>query len=148
LKASLDSGAFDKELAYFTGQENVTVTLEAVVLSDGTALGPDANNTILRLQAHVDAERTVLSGVTAAWQQGGAPGMTAYLRQLIVASPPPNGPLAVTHSASASAAYSAALSDLQTEFARQYLRTAASNPTIIANFAQQKLTKARLNIHR
>lgn len=145
--ASLNSGTFAKELAYFSGAQSVTVTLEAVILDDGTALGPDANNTIPRAQARVDAERLVLAGIAEAWKQGGPTGMSSYVKGLVSSAPPPHGSLAV-HSASPASAYSEALSDMETLYAKQFLRSAATNPAVLANFAQQALAKPPLNIHR
>jgi hypothetical protein len=146
--ASLKSGTFAKELAPFSGQQSITRSLEAVILGDGTALGPDANNTIPRVQARLDAERLVLTGAIQAWNQGSSGEMSNYLQALIASAPPQVGPLAIVQISSPAAAYSAALSDAKTRLAKQFLSGASNNPAAFANFAQIRLSTADLNIHR
>jgi hypothetical protein len=131
--ATLDPDVFTKELAPFSGCQSIVTSLEAVILSDGTAYGTDANNTIPRIQARMDAKHLVLTGALQAWQQGGSGSMSGYLNSLIAAAPPENGPLAAIYSPSVSTSYSAALSDSQTQFAKQFLQVAGSNPRAFVN---------------
>lgn len=149
LGPNLESNALTKALAPFQGRQSITVSLEAVIFSDGTALGTDANNTIPRIQARIDAERVLLTELAQAWQQGGVGAMSDYLRGIVAMAPPQNGDLAVIHGSSAYTAYTAALSDARTQFARTFLQAATSNPTAFANFVQRTLaTKTYPNVHR
>jgi hypothetical protein len=147
-RASLDNGTFARELNPFSGQQSITITLEAVILADGAALGPDANNTIPRVKARLDAERLVLTGAVQAWNRSGSAEVSNYLQALVASAPPRIGPLAVVRISSPAEAYSAALSDSKTQFAKQFLSGASNNPAAFANFAQTRLSTAVPNIHR
>jgi hypothetical protein len=149
LKAALQSGTLAQEMRPFIGQQSVSVSLEAVILGDGTAFGPDANNTIPRVQARTDAERALLTGAVKAWQQSGAAEMSSYLQALVSSAPPQNGDPAIIHTASPAAAYAMALSDWRTRLAKQFLRMATNDAAGFASFAQQRLaTTDYPNIHR
>lgn len=50
----------------FSKQREIVISLEAVLFSDGTALGPDRNQWIPRWKAYIDAERDVFSGAVIA----------------------------------------------------------------------------------
>ncbi|MBV8846135.1 MAG: hypothetical protein JO307_25285 [Bryobacterales bacterium] len=139
LSPGTDASAIASELAKFQAQQSVSVSLEAVVLSDGTALGTDANNTIPRVQARLDAQKQVLTGITAAWQQGGAGAVTGYLQGIVVAAPPPHGDMAAVKAPTPSAAYAMGLSDMQRQLASGLLKRASSDPGAVAGFAQRLL---------
>jgi hypothetical protein len=87
LGATVKAGKLDQELARFVDKQSIVVSLEAIVFDDGTALGPDSNNAIPRLQSRLAAEHSVLTGALNAWQQGGTAAASSYLQQLIDSSP-------------------------------------------------------------
>jgi hypothetical protein len=147
---NLTSSALAKAMAPFKNQRAVTASLEAVILRDGTAAGPDANNTIPRIQARLDAERQVLNGVVLALQQGGNEAAVVYLEGVVAAANPvPNGPLAAIQSTSASAAYTLSLSDMLPSFAKQFLQLSAKNPPAFDSYVQSTLaTKTYPSVHR
>ncbi len=126
--ADADDDAVARELAGFQGAQSIAASLEAVILSDGTALGGDANNTVPRVEARLDAQKQVLAGIVAAWQQGGADALTTYLQGVVAAAPPPQGDMAAVNAPTPSAAYSMVLSDVQRQFAGGLIKKASSDP--------------------
>jgi hypothetical protein len=46
-------------LAYYSGQRTIVITLEAALLADGTAVGPDSGHAVPKWKAYLDAERDV-----------------------------------------------------------------------------------------
>jgi hypothetical protein len=147
--ANADDPTLARELAGFQGAQNITASLEAVILSDGTALGADANNTIPRVQARLDAQKQVLAGIVASWQQGGAGALTAYLQGMLAVAPPLNGDMAAVKAPTPFAAYSMVLSDVQRQFTGGLIKKASSDPGAVASFAQRLLaTKDYPNVHR
>jgi hypothetical protein len=149
LGAAMKAGKLDRELAGFGGKQSIVVSLEAIVFDDGTALGPDSNNAIPRLQARLAAERSVLTGAQNAWQLGGTAAATSYLQQLVDAAPASQGRFAIINSSSSAAAYSLALSDAEVEFAKLYLVMLAKAPSGFYNFASRRLNRDFWpNIHR
>jgi hypothetical protein len=148
-RAKADDAAIAKELAGFQGTQTIAASLEAVILSDGTALGGDANNTIPRVQGRLDAQKQVLAGIAAAWQRGGASALTAYLQGIVASAPSPHGDMAAVQAPTPSAAYAMVLSDVQRQLATGLLKRASSDPGVVAGFAQRLLaTKDYPNIQR
>jgi len=146
---SLTPAKLAKELERFQGMLTITPSLEAVILSDGTALGPDANNTIPRVQARLDAEKHVLASISAAWQQGGASALTEYLQGVITAAPLQHGDMAAVKARTPSLAYAMVFSDVEREHATGLLKKASTDPGVVAAFAQRLLvTRDYPDIHR
>jgi hypothetical protein len=75
--------ARDAWLQRSSGAQSLKVSLETIVLDDGTILGKDENNAAANIQANMDAERELLLGIGSA-AGGPVPGdaLAAYLRPI------------------------------------------------------------------
>jgi hypothetical protein len=51
--------AAEKQLAYFSEYQSITITLEAVIFRDGLAVGQEPRHTILHWKAHLDATKEI-----------------------------------------------------------------------------------------
>lgn len=130
-------------------QQTVTISLEAVVLRDGTALGSDGNQTVARIRARLDAEQQLLQGAVQAWDGGGPDAMSTYLQGIISNAVPANGEMAVINAKSPDVAYAMSLSDARSQLAKSLLSAATNNPAAFATSAKRTLsTKLYPSIHR
>jgi hypothetical protein len=141
------SSSVTEALRMLQGQRSVVISLESVIFDDGAATGTDANGAITQIRARLDAERSLLEGLTEAWQRSGtSAGVMAFLEPLAL-----NHKLAGTLAASrmdAATAYSAIYSDTQAQIAGAYLQEAARDVSGLADRAQRTLaTKKYPLIH-
>jgi hypothetical protein len=133
----------------FPTNGDVIVSLEAVVLDDGIALGPDTTHAVARMNAQVDAEAALSLEIVSAFDSGGDPAMLDLLAG-IVSSKDPNAPSALTASrmSSPSDAYDTFLTDFRNHLARHYLGIAKTNPGVLLRLVTTKLNQAHLTVQQ
>jgi hypothetical protein len=140
-------GAEANSLKMFPVDSDVEITLEAVVLDDGTALGPDHNQAIPRLRAQVDAKKTLSSDVLEAFRSGGNTAVIDLLTNIVSHRNEIPTSLAASRMSSPDEAYSAFLSALRNDLAVHYLDMAKFNPTLLLRRANATLSQPSVSVH-
>jgi hypothetical protein len=65
-------------LEFYNNARNINITLDSVLFTDGTLLGPDRQNTFARYTAQTQADKTLAEGVLTS-QAGGLQALQQYL---------------------------------------------------------------------
>ncbi len=120
----------------FSNASSVDVSLEAVMLDDGLALGPDSNHTIPRLRGEADGSKKLASDVLTALNSGGKQAVVDLLSGIV------NGPfpsaLAASRMSSVDDASMAFAANTRYVRAREWLRLAAWNAPLLEKIAFQQ----------
>ncbi len=136
----------DRTRSSFPSNSVITVSLEAVVLDDGLALGPDSTQAIQLLRAEGDGLTQLASDVLGAFNQGGQQAVVDLLSG-IVSGPYPSS-LAAAKMSSADDAYAAFVAHTRYERARAWLSMAKGNTPLLADLANQQANETSLAVHR
>jgi hypothetical protein len=133
------SNEVPKALSIFPKGSTVAIALEAVVLDDGSAIGPDVTYSVAQMQAKANAERTLALEIVAKFNAGGDQAVLDFLNG-IVSQKDPNVPNVISASSmpSRDAAYAAFLIVFRNQAAAQYLRLANANPALLMNVVNAK----------
>jgi len=138
--------AIDRAKGSFPSNSSVTVSLEAVVLDDGLALGPDSTQAIQRLRAEADGLKKLASDVLAAFNSGGQQAVVDLLSG-IVAGPFPSS-LAAARMSSADDAYAGFVAHTRYERARDWLHLVKGNAPLVENLANRQANETSLAVRR
>jgi hypothetical protein len=131
----------------FPSTSEVSISLEAVLLDDGLALGPDSTHAFVRMQAEASADRSLLSDVLTAFNAGGQEAVISLLTGILNGPQAPNSLMASRMSSEADA-YAAFSSNFRVQRARSYLGLAKLNPAGLIGIANKNLGETVLSIQR
>jgi hypothetical protein len=125
-------------------QKTVSVSLESVVFADGQALGADSNNAIAQIKAHIDVEREVYTEVVRAFESGGQPAVSEYLKGLT--AKPAAGVLRAAKLPK-NEAYAAFAEMVRGRMGRTLSDLAQKNVALVVDLAQRHKAKPTISIH-
>ena len=129
----------------FSNASSVDVSLEAVMLDDGLALGPDSNHTIPRLRGEADGSKKLASDVLTAFNGGGKQAVVDLLSG-IVDGPFPSAS-AASRMSSIDDAHVAFAANVRYVRAREWLRLADWNAPLLEKIAYQQAHEPYLPVH-
>jgi hypothetical protein len=129
----------------FSNAGSVDVSLEAVMLDNGLALGPDSNHTIPRLRGEADGSKRLASDVLTAFNGGGKQAVVDLLSG-IVDGPYPSAS-AASRMSSVDDVYVAFAANTRYARAREWLRLAERNAPLLEKIAFQQAHEPYLPVH-
>jgi hypothetical protein len=130
----------------FPSHGSVTVSLEAIVLDDGLALGPDSTQAIPRLRAEAEAPKKLASEVLNAFNNGGDQAVIDLMSGITAG--PYSSSLAASRMSSANDAYAAFVAHSRYMLARVWLAMAKMRGPWLERLATQQANETYLAVHR
>jgi hypothetical protein len=121
------------------------MSLAAIVLDDGSVIGPDSHNAAARVKAHLDAEKAIAAGILGLGSAPSQAEVAGYLQGVVKATKPAGASLV----GPAQLVYNQRLSLYERSFARHYLQALARHGVGSVLVLAQARGAANLpNIHR